>query len=157
MYDKNKRVVKGNITVNELCNILSTLSARAKICICGDSNCYIHVEQDGSVINLDNEDLEECYINDMDKSFKYGGHNFIPLRQLNKSESENIKLVMSKLRSDIDLGFFADKSLSRKNQKFSYSYDAFYDAATNKDCDIFKCVENGKLYIPCENELFEYI
>ncbi len=61
MYDKNKRVVKENITVNELCNILSALPARAKISICGDSNCYIHVEQDGSLINLDNEDLEECY------------------------------------------------------------------------------------------------
>lgn len=61
MYDKNKLVFKENMTVNELCNILSTLPARAKICICGDSNCYIHVEKDGSVINLDNEDLEECY------------------------------------------------------------------------------------------------
>lgn len=61
MYDQNKRVFKENITVNELCNILSTLPARAKICICGDSNCYIHVEQDGSVVNLDNEKLEECY------------------------------------------------------------------------------------------------
>lgn len=61
MYDKNKRIFKENITVNELCNILSTLPPRAKICICGDSYCYIHVEQDGSVVNLDNEDLEECY------------------------------------------------------------------------------------------------
>ena len=23
-------------------------------------------------------------------------------------------------------------------------------------CDVFKCYENGKLYVPGENELFEY-
>lgn len=27
----------------------------------------------------------------------------------------------------------------------------------NKECDLFRCVENGKLYIPCENDLQEYI
>ena len=61
MYDKTKLVFKEKIDVNELCNILSNLPARAEICICGDSNCYIHVEQDGSVVNLDNEPLDECY------------------------------------------------------------------------------------------------
>ena len=61
MYNKNKLVFKENITVNELCNILSTLPPRATLCICGDTNYYIHVEKDDSVVNLDNEDLEEYY------------------------------------------------------------------------------------------------
>lgn len=63
MYDKTKMIYKDKITVNELCNILSTLPARAEICFCGDSNCYIHVEQDRSVVNIDNESLDECYEN----------------------------------------------------------------------------------------------
>ena len=37
-----------------------------------------------------------------------------------------------------------------------YSYEEFYNAANSSSADIFKCVENGRLYIPGENELFEY-
>lgn len=25
------------------------------------------------------------------------------------------------------------------------------------ELDLFRCVENGKLYVPCEHELFEFI
>lgn len=68
MYNKAKVIFKEKITTNELCNILSTLLSRAEICICGDSNCYIHIEQDGSVVNIDNESLDECYEVSKDKN-----------------------------------------------------------------------------------------
>ena len=32
----------------------------------------------------------------------------------------------------------------------------FYAAATDKECDIFQCLENGKLYVPCTHELQQY-
>ena len=34
---------------------------------------------------------------------------------------------------------------------------AFYMASPDKECDLFRCVENGKLYLPCENDLQEYV
>jgi hypothetical protein len=37
-----------------------------------------------------------------------------------------------------------------------YSHASFYAASGDSEMDIFKCVENGKVYVPCENELFEY-
>lgn len=61
MYEENKMVFKENMTVGELIAILSAAHADTQICICGDSNCYVHFEQDGSVINIDNEALEDCY------------------------------------------------------------------------------------------------
>lgn len=42
-------------------------------------------------------------------------------------------------------------------KKHGYSHKAFYAASDNDPCDIFRCIENDKLYIPCEHELFEFI
>lgn len=61
MYEENKMVFKENMTVGELIAVLSAASADTQIYICGDSNCYVHFEQDGTVVNLDNESLEDCY------------------------------------------------------------------------------------------------
>lgn len=61
MYEVKKMVFKENMTVGELIAVLSAIPADTQICICGDSNCYVHFEQDGSVINIDNEGLEDCY------------------------------------------------------------------------------------------------
>ena len=33
----------------------------------------------------------------------------------------------------------------------------FYAASTDKKCDIFRCVENGRLYVPCQYELQQYM
>ena len=38
----------------------------------------------------------------------------------------------------------------------SYSHKEFYAATTVKDCDIFRCVESGRLYVPCEDGLRLY-
>ena len=32
--------------------------------------------------------------------------------------------------------------------KFAYSHSGFYKASMVKDCDIFRCVEDGQLYAP---------
>ncbi|GHU35770.1 hypothetical protein FACS1894105_05020 [Clostridia bacterium] len=46
--------------------------------------------------------------------------------------------------------------MQREQGKTEYSHEKFYAASGDSQADIFKCVENGKLYIPCENELFRY-
>jgi hypothetical protein len=40
--------------------------------------------------------------------------------------------------------------------KTEYSHSKFYVAFGNSEADVFKCLENGELYIPAENELFRY-
>lgn len=61
MYDLSKRFHKDSMTVKELIEQLCKLPLRAEVCICGDDNCYLHTEQDGSVVNLDTDPLDECY------------------------------------------------------------------------------------------------
>lgn len=158
MYDKTKMFFKDKITVNELCNILSTLPARAEICICGDNNCYIHIEKDGSIVNIDNESLDECYENNLpDNSFEYGGYHFVPERKFNKTEKSNIRAITRNLASDVNLGFFRNNNIFGERQKFPYSYEEFYKASGDENNDIFRCIENDKLYTPGENELFLYV
>lgn len=48
-------------TVGELKKLLKDIENDTKIVVCGDDYCWFHIENDGSVICLDNEDLEVCY------------------------------------------------------------------------------------------------
>lgn len=64
MYDTAKRFQKSRITVKELIQQLCKLPLRATVYICGDDNCYLHVERDGSAVCIDNEALDDCYEND---------------------------------------------------------------------------------------------
>ena len=64
MYDTAKRFQKSRITVKELIQQLCKLPLRATVYICGDDNCYLHVERDGSAVCIDNETLGDCYEND---------------------------------------------------------------------------------------------
>ncbi len=91
-----------------------------------------------------------------DKSFEYGGYHFIPERQFTKREDDFFKIT-HRLKTDRELGFFAADYYGRGSQKFPYSYDDFYAASTDKKCDIFGCVENGRLYVPCQYELQQYM
>lgn len=85
------------------------------------------------------------------KSFGYLGRTFIPVKRLNGKESE-FDIISRHLSSDRELGF-ATYSWKKQN----YSYDEFYKACGEKYYDIFRCEENGKIYIPGQNELFEYM
>ena len=88
-----------------------------------------------------------------EKVFEYGGYHFVPERELTEEE-RGLTSIVSHQRLDTQLGF------CKKNytypSKFDYSHNGFYNAATDKKCDLFRCEENGKLYIPCENDLQEY-
>lgn len=61
MYDISKRFHKSNMTVKELVEQLCKLPLRATIRICGDDNCYLHIEQDGSAVCIDNDALDDYY------------------------------------------------------------------------------------------------
>lgn len=81
----------------------------------------------------------------IESTFNYGGFHFKPLRQMTKSESANMcrKLNMT-----------SDRTLNLSTYARTYTHEGFYKASSNKDVDLFLCVENGKTYIPCNNELF---
>ena len=66
MYDKNQKRDLSIITVEILIKMLKPLPQDAKILICGDDYCYIHVESDGTIVNIDNEPLDDCYDEDID-------------------------------------------------------------------------------------------
>ena len=160
MYDLSKRYFKENISVEELIKKLKEYPPQAKICICGDSYCYIHSEQDCSVVNIDNEPLDECYDVDYapeENEFEYGGYHFVPAGVCSKAENDDFNLLSRRLNTDTELGFFAQNNVIGRKQKYPYTYEAFYAAATVKTDDLFRCRENGRIYIPGENELFEYI
>ena len=75
MYNAEKLVGAIDTTVSALIEELKKLPPDAKIAICGDSYCFIHVETDNSVVCIDNEMLDECYenlleIKEINTSFK---------------------------------------------------------------------------------------
>jgi len=84
------------------------------------------------------------------KTFEYGGYHFTPERKIGRNAGD-FDAIMRRTRSDFSLG------LSTYDwRKADYSYEGFYAASTDKNCDLFRCVENGRLYMPALNELFEY-
>lgn len=84
------------------------------------------------------------------KTFEYGGYHFTPERKIGRNAG-GFDANMRRARSDFNLG------LSTYDwRKADYSYKGFYEASTDKNCDLFRCVENGRLYMPALNELFEY-
>lgn len=83
--------------------------------------------------------------------YEYGGKHFKPHSKLGKVK-EIAELL---LEADPELGFF-DADYNGRKMKFQYNHDAFYKAMNDSEMDVFLCVENGKLYVPCEHELFIY-
>lgn len=68
-------------------------------------------------------------------------------------------IVSNKARKEISNETISNNTLGMsayEGATHPYSYEEFYNAANSSSADIFKCVENGRLYIPGENELFEY-
>ena len=83
--------------------------------------------------------------------FEYGGKHFIPERQFEPQGQYHSRIPLSRMREDMGLGLCGPHL-----GEFAYSHDGFYAASTVKDCDIFRCVENGRLYVPCEDSLRLY-
>ena len=86
--------------------------------------------------------------------FEYGGYRFIPYRNFTTEEKyDDAKEISRRVRSDPEMGLCASGG---KESKCDYSNDSFYEKSPLKECDVFICLENGKLYVPARNELFEY-
>jgi len=100
--------------------------------------------------------------NDND-AFEYGGYHFKPYHKFSKSEVDrplegdsrpwkrDVQHAMRNMRTDNLLAI-----RNYNNGKVAWSHEAFYAASGDSDADIFMCVENGKMYVPGENELFRY-
>ena len=84
--------------------------------------------------------------------FKYSNYHFEPERNLKECEDKNLYTLSKHLRSDRELGM-----CDYDWKIYNYSLKKFYTASCGSKCDLFRCVENGKLYIPGEHELFEFI
>jgi len=83
-------------------------------------------------------------------SFEYGGYHFVPYRKFEEHDGD-FHDVTGRARSDFALGMS-----TYEWGKCAYGFNDFYDRSGNSDADLFRCVENGKLYFPALNELFEY-
>lgn len=58
MYDVDRYVEFHNTTVKDVIEALQQLPQDSQMVICGDDFFYMHVEEDGSVVNLDTEDKD---------------------------------------------------------------------------------------------------
>lgn len=98
-----------------------------------------------------------------DGTFAFGGYHFTPYRKFGKGEIDrqapndsrpgknDAQYAMRNMCTDNELGIS-----NYAWQRADYSHDKFYAASGGSEADIFKCVENGKLYVPSQNELFMY-
>lgn len=82
----------------------------------------------------------------MGKDFEYNGYTFRPLGDKNMS----FEAACRRISSDRELGM----STYEWSKGEKYNYEAFYKASGNSLSDLFLCLENGKVYIPGNNELF---
>lgn len=83
----------------------------------------------------------------MNEIFEYQGFHYVPLRRFDPEEEQMSLREMSK---------FLVSPGETSAGTMAYRYDEFYKASGDSEADIFLCAENGKQYIPCENELQEY-
>ena len=80
-------------------------------------------------------------------SFAYGGLHFIPERCFEPAGQHHSRIPLSRM---------GQKSANLFPSGFAYSHGEFCAASTAKDCDIFRCAESGRLYVPCEDGLRLY-
>lgn len=88
----------------------------------------------------------------MVKTFNYGGYTFEPRGQFkdfgikaDRDEFFNITKALHYPR------FPENDTVADGNEP--YSYDGFYEAAGEKNDDVFYCVETKELYVPCVGAL----
>lgn len=80
--------------------------------------------------------------------FAYGSLHFIPEQRFESQDQYHRRIPLSRMGKDADANLFPSE--------FDYTHGSFYEAATVKDCDIFRCAENGQLYVPCQDGLRPY-
>ena len=80
--------------------------------------------------------------------FEYNGRHFVPVGKMTEDYDDAIKHTRSNYDRERNAYLFDGKP-------WEYQWSTFSAAAKTK-ADVFRCIENGKIYIPGENELFEY-
>ncbi len=103
-----------------------------------------------------NQKLEiEKTIKENPNAFEYGGCHFLPVGVINGSTQ--FEHITHHTAPDRKLGIWTNQYVEKYGEnKIDYKHKDFYMACNDIPCDIFKCLENGKVYIPAENELLEY-
>lgn len=76
-------------------------------------------------------------------TFEYGGYHFVPFMKLTGKSALFETMAMAGNH----------KAILIDSDEFSHA--DFYEASPVRTCDLFKCEENGKIYIPSDN-LLEY-
>lgn len=76
------------------------------------------------------------------ETFIYMGYEFQPYGKIEKG------IPFENLRSHDELGLVSHLGYSHKN---------FYKASGNSKFDLFKCINNNRIYIPCGDRIYEYI
>ena len=82
--------------------------------------------------------------------FVYGGYHFEPVGVF--SQELSFSDITRETVSHTELGM-----TDGPDAVHPYTHQAFFEAAHDVKADVFRCVETGKLYMPGEHELFEYI
>ena len=85
-----------------------------------------------------------------DGSFEYQGYHFEPVGVFPKEMT--FSEISEGTISNTELGM-----TTGADAPHPYSHQQFYEAAHDVNADLFRCLENGKLYMPGDNELFEYV
>lgn len=62
----------------------------------------------------------------------------------NFTKRRRLFAISKRLASDPNLGLCT----YQERQKVPYDYKGFYAISTDKECDVFRCEENGLLYVP---------
>ena len=81
-------------------------------------------------------------------TFSYAGMNLVPIKEKPRG---SFSAVTRRCRS-VGIGNYPWS-------KTPYNYNEFYKLAAavgGSDSDLFRCVETGIVYLPCENELMQY-
>lgn len=96
---------------------------------------------------------EKAYEERNEKVFEYGGYHFIPERQFTAEENELGK-ISRRLKLDVEMGLCSEGYVYES--KYPYTHDGFYAASPNKNCDLFRCIENGKLSTVSPKRKYRY-
>ena len=85
-----------------------------------------------------------------DGIFAYSGYHFEPVGVFSREMTF----------ADISRGTVSHTELDMTDgpeASYPYSHQAFFESAHDVKADVFRCVETGKLYMPGDHELFEYV
>ena len=108
------------------------------------------LEQRQQVIDSWKQKTAQYKISQQNGVFEFQGYHFEPVGVFSQKMSF----------SDISRGTVSHTELNMSDAPDAlhpYSHTRFYDAAHDVKADVFRCLETGKLYMPGDHELFEYV